>query len=103
MLQYYYVEYWIFFKASITPVCAFLYISTSTITSDVIDAGCKLKILGVAGTTLENIDVKAATRKDIIVTNTPGVSTTSAVELTMSLVVALARKIPAVCVHYAIY
>lgn len=60
-----------------------------------IEAGKKLKVIGRAGVGVDNINLPAATQKGIIVMNTPGGNTTSAAELTMSLIMALARNIPA--------
>ena len=68
--------------------------SGTTVTKEVIEAGKKLKVIGRAGVGVDNVDVAAATGKGIIVMNTPGGNTTSAAELTMSLIMALARNIP---------
>ena len=68
--------------------------SGTTVTKEVIEAGKKLKVIGRAGVGVDNIDVPAATQRGIVVMNTPGGNTTSAAELTMSLIMALARNIP---------
>lgn len=68
--------------------------SATNLTSDIISAGTNLKLIGTAGSGVDNIDVKAATRRNIVVMNTPSGNITSTVELTLSLVVALARNIP---------
>jgi D-3-phosphoglycerate dehydrogenase len=60
-----------------------------------LSGGKKLKVIGRAGVGVDNIDVPAATQRGIVVMNTPGGNTTSAAELTMSLIMALARNIPA--------
>jgi D-3-phosphoglycerate dehydrogenase len=68
--------------------------SGTTVTSDIIAAGAKLKVVGRAGAGVDNIDVEAATRKGIIVMNTPGGNTISTAEHTISMMLALARNIP---------
>lgn len=68
--------------------------SGTKVSSDVIDAGVNLKIVGRAGTGVDNIDVRAATNKGILVVNTPGGNTISTGELAMSHILALARNIP---------
>ena len=68
--------------------------SGTTVTKEVIEAGKKLRVIGRAGVGVDNIDLSAATSAGILVMNTPGGNTTSAAELTMSLVMALARNIP---------
>ena len=55
----------------------------------------KLKIIGRAGAGVDNVDVEAATEKGIIVMNTPGGNTLSTAEHTISMLLALARQIPA--------
>jgi D-3-phosphoglycerate dehydrogenase / 2-oxoglutarate reductase len=61
---------------------------------DVIEAGKRLRIVGRAGTGVDNIDVPAATAKGVLVMNTPGGNTVSAAELAMTHILALARNIP---------
>lgn len=68
--------------------------SGTKVTKEIIDAGLKLKIIGRAGTGVDNIDVKAATNKGILVVNTPGGNTISTAELALSHILALARNIP---------
>ncbi|MEW6679765.1 MAG: phosphoglycerate dehydrogenase [bacterium] len=68
--------------------------SETKVTSKVISAGKNLKIIGRAGVGVDNIDVKAATRKGIIVMNTPDSNTISTAEHTMAMMLACSRKIP---------
>lgn len=69
--------------------------SATKVTQEIIEAGAKLKIIGRAGVGLDNVDLKAATAKGIIVMNTPGGNTISTAEHTMSMIMALSRSIPA--------
>lgn len=68
--------------------------SASKVTAAVLANPGKLKIIGRAGVGVDNIDVPAATAKDILVINTPAGNSTAAAELAIGLVFALARKIP---------
>ncbi|XP_016328448.1 D-3-phosphoglycerate dehydrogenase-like, partial [Sinocyclocheilus anshuiensis] len=63
--------------------------SATKVTSDVINAGSNLKIIGRAGTGVDNVDVDAATKRGIIVMNTPSGNTISAAELTCALLMSL--------------
>src|SRR4030042_1711426 len=53
-----------------------------------------MKVIGRAGAGVDNIDVKAATTKGIVVMNTPGGNSNAVAELTIGLMIALAREIP---------
>ena len=68
--------------------------SATQVVAEVIDAGAKLIVIGRAGAGVDNIDVDAATRRGIIVMNTPEGNTIAAAELTMAMMLALSRKIP---------
>lgn len=68
--------------------------SGTKVTEEVINAASNLKIIGRAGTGLDNVDVNAATRRGIIVMNTPEGNTISAAEHTISLLLSLSRNIP---------
>jgi D-3-phosphoglycerate dehydrogenase len=53
-----------------------------------------MEVIGRAGAGTDNIDIKAATRKGVLVMNTPGGNTISAAEHTVALMLAASRKIP---------
>jgi D-3-phosphoglycerate dehydrogenase len=55
----------------------------------------KLRVIGRAGVGVDNIDAEAATRRGIVVMNTPGANAVAVAELTIALMLALARKLPA--------
>ncbi len=54
----------------------------------------KLRVIGRAGVGVDNIDAEAATRRGIVVMNTPGANAVAVAELTLGLMVALARQVP---------
>jgi D-3-phosphoglycerate dehydrogenase len=68
--------------------------SGTKVTKEVIEAGKKLKIIGRAGVGVDNIDVEAATQNGIVVANAPGGNTISTAELTLGMILAVARRIP---------
>ncbi|MBI3447576.1 MAG: phosphoglycerate dehydrogenase [Acidobacteria bacterium] len=75
--------------------CTALVVRSQTkVTAPILAAGKKLRVIGRAGTGVDNVDVEAATRAGIVVMNVPGGNTISAAEHTLSLLLALARQIP---------
>ena len=68
--------------------------SATKVTSEVIDAGADLMVVGRAGVGLDNVDIAAATARGVMVVNAPLSNTVSAAELTMALLLAQARNIP---------
>jgi D-3-phosphoglycerate dehydrogenase len=69
--------------------------SGTRITAELLDDPGKLKVIARAGVGVDNIDVPAATRRGIVVMNTPGGNTVSAAEHTIALLMAMARHVPA--------
>ncbi len=68
--------------------------SGTKVTDEILSSAKKMKVVGRAGTGVDNIDVDAATRLGIIVLNVPGGNTVSTAEHTISMMMALARNIP---------
>jgi D-3-phosphoglycerate dehydrogenase / 2-oxoglutarate reductase len=60
----------------------------------VFDAGTRLKVVGRAGVGVDNIDLTAAKAHGVTVVNSPLATTVAVAELTMSLLLALAREVP---------
>ncbi len=81
-------------KAIIGDYDGLLVRSSTQVTAEVISAARALKVIGRAGAGVDNVDVEAATRRGIVVMNTPGGNTISTAEHTMSLLLSLARNIP---------
>lgn len=78
----------------VADVVAIVVRSETKITRKVIESAPQLRVVGRAGVGVDNIDVEAATQRGIVVMNTPGGNTISTAELTFSMLMALARKIP---------
>jgi D-3-phosphoglycerate dehydrogenase / 2-oxoglutarate reductase len=68
--------------------------SATEVTADLIDRAARLKVVGRAGTGVDNVDVEAATRRGIVVVNAAGSNALSAAEHAIALLLAQARNIP---------
>lgn len=71
--------------------------SSTQVTEELLQKARKLRVVGRAGAGVDNIDVEAATRRGIIVMNTPGGNSISTAEHTFAMMIALARNIPQAC------
>jgi len=71
--------------------------SDTKVTAKVLANPGKLKAIARAGVGVDNIDVTAATRKGILVMNTPGGNTLSAAEHTIALMLSMSRKVVPAC------
>jgi D-3-phosphoglycerate dehydrogenase / 2-oxoglutarate reductase len=80
-------------KSIIKDYNALIVRSETQVNSDVILLMDKMIVIGRAGTGVDNIDVDSATRKGIIVMNTPGGNTVSTAEHTMALMLGMCRNI----------
>ena len=68
--------------------------SGTAVTSELVNAGTQLRIIGRAGVGLDNVDVEACTARGILVINAPTANIMSATEHTMAMLLALCRNIP---------
>ena len=81
-------------KEAIEDVDAIVVRSRTKVTRDVIERAKKLKLIVRAGVGIDNIDVEAAKERGIKVLNTPAAPSDSVAELTIGLMLSLARRIP---------
>ncbi|HXL37550.1 MAG TPA: phosphoglycerate dehydrogenase [Ktedonobacteraceae bacterium] len=82
-------------KGKIGAYTALVVRSETQVTGEVLRAADKLKIVGRAGVGVDNIDIDAATRRGIMVVNSPTGNIVAAAEHTIAMLMALARHIPA--------
>jgi len=81
-------------KAKIKDYHGLVVRSATKATAEILEAAENLKVIGRAGTGVDNVDTVCATKKGIVVMNTPGGNTVTTAEHAVSLMMALARKIP---------
>ena len=80
-------------KKEIKNYNAIIIRSATKMTSEIIEASENLEVIGRAGVGVDNVDVKAATKKGIVVVNAPGSNSVSVAEHAIGLMLSLARKI----------
>ncbi|MDA8326081.1 MAG: phosphoglycerate dehydrogenase [Nitrospiraceae bacterium] len=81
-------------KAKIGPYHGLVIRSATKVTAEIIEAAENLRVIGRAGSGLDNVDKAAATKKGIVVMNTPGGNTVTTAEHTMAMLFCLARLVP---------
>jgi D-3-phosphoglycerate dehydrogenase len=80
--------------AAIADADALVIRSGTKVTAEVIEAAHQLKVIGRAGIGVDNVDVRAATARGIVVMNTPGGNSITTAEHAIALMISLARHIP---------
>lgn len=68
--------------------------SATRVTADVIEKADRLKVIARAGIGLDNVDIATASKRGIVVMNTPDANTITTAEHTMAMIMALSRNIP---------
>ncbi|HWR88803.1 MAG TPA: phosphoglycerate dehydrogenase [Dissulfurispiraceae bacterium] len=81
-------------KAIIGQYHALVIRSATKVTAEILEAATNLKVIGRAGSGLDNVDKVTASKKGIVVMNTPGGNTVTTAEHTIALMFAMARRIP---------
>ena len=81
-------------KKIISEYDAIIIRSETKLKADIIEAGDRLKVIGRAGIGLDNVDLPAATKKGIVVMNTPQENAIAAAEHTIAMMLSISRKIP---------
>jgi len=81
-------------KEAIKDADALAIRSATKVTAELMAGAPHLKVVGRAGTGLDNVDIPAASKRGIVVMNTPGGNTITTAEHALSLLMALARNVP---------
>src|SRR5258708_19415821 len=72
---------------------ALLVRSATKVTAELMDKAKSLRVIGRAGVGVDNVDLDAATRKGVLVMNTPGGNAISVAEHTMTMLLAMAPPV----------
>jgi D-3-phosphoglycerate dehydrogenase / 2-oxoglutarate reductase len=81
--------------ADLADADALLVRSATKVTKDLLAGATRLKIVGRAGTGVDNIDMQAASGRGVLVVNAPGANSISVAEHAVALMLGLARMVPA--------
>jgi (S)-sulfolactate dehydrogenase len=68
--------------------------SATKVTAKLLEKAARLKVIGRAGVGVDNVDLDAATRRGIVVMNTPGGSAVTVAELALAMILSLSRHVP---------
>ncbi len=68
--------------------------SATKVTADILEAATNLKVVGRAGIGVDNVDISAATKRGVIVMNTPHGNSVTTAEHAIAMILALARQLP---------
>lgn len=82
------------FRSELATADALVVRSATKVTDDMMMGAPQLRAVGRAGVGVDNVDIVAASERGIAVFNAPGGNTIAAAELTMALLISVARKIP---------
>ncbi len=82
-------------KAIIGDYDALVIRSATKVTEDLLNAATRLKVVGRAGIGLDNVDIPAATKRGVVVMNTPGGNVITTAEHAIAMLLSLSRNIPA--------
>lgn len=69
--------------------------SATKVTASLLERAPRLRVIGRAGVGVDNVDLEAATRRGVVVMNTPGGSSTTVAELALAMILALSRHLAA--------
>jgi len=81
-------------KAIIGDYDALVVRSSTKVTEELLEAAASLKVVGRAGIGVDNVDVAAATKRGVVVMNTPGGNTVTTAEHALALMMSLVRFVP---------
>ena len=81
-------------KREIKKYDALIVRSATKVTETLLASASRLKVIGRAGIGLDNVDIPAATKRGIVVMNTPGGNSVTTAEHTLAMIMSMARRIP---------
>lgn len=81
-------------EAELADADALVVRSAVQVTAALLEHAPKLRVIGRAGVGVDNIDADAATKRGIVVMNTPGANAVAVAELTLGLMITMARQVP---------
>src|SRR5262249_6871710 len=81
-------------RAIIAPYDGLAIRSATKVTRELLDAATSLKVVGRAGIGVDNVDIRSATARGVVVMNTPHGNTITTAEHAVALMFALARQVP---------
>ncbi len=81
-------------EAELSDADALVVRSAVQVGAKLLESAPKLRVIGRAGVGVDNIDIDAATHAGIVVMNTPGANAVAVAEITLGLMVSMARSIP---------
>src|SRR5438105_2630489 len=81
-------------EEEISEADALIVRSATKVTAELVERAPRLRAIGRAGVGVDNVDLDAATKRGIVVMNTPGGNAVSVAEHTLALILALARRLP---------
>ncbi len=81
-------------RAIIAPYDGLAVRSATKVTRELLDAATNLKVVGRAGIGVDNVDIRSATARGVVVMNTPHGNTITTAEHAIAMMFALARQIP---------
>jgi D-3-phosphoglycerate dehydrogenase len=80
--------------AELADADALIVRSATRVTPELLESAPRVRVVGRAGVGVDNIDVEEATRRGVLVMNTPGGNAVSVAEHTLALLLSLARSVP---------
>ena len=81
-------------EAELADADALVVRSAVQVTAELLEHAPKLRVIGRAGVGVDNIDATAATHRGVVVMNTPGANAVAVAELTIGLMITMARQVP---------
>src|SRR5580704_6315940 len=81
-------------KQELADADALIVRSATRVTDELLSHGTRLRVIGRAGVGVDNVDMDAATRRGVLVMNTPGGNAPSVAEHALALMLSMARSVP---------